>query len=249
VVIAPPGLGAALDRTFRYWALLPVFVVLLLLTAYPLAQLVGMSLSDYTFGGGSIVARYSGLRNLELMAEDTVFRAAVRNTLVFVVGVVLVEFVLGFGVALLAPRAPASDPTAGSTVCEVEGGWVTRMKAAGPHRWVETGGRPVGGAFHLSGDLYLCNSGLHAVLQIRRDGRWTITARSSGGTPPVRPIWSSTGPATCTLLTPSSTRRAAGRSRAAWCIGSRRMEPWSRWAPGWRSPTGSRSARTGPVRR
>jgi multiple sugar transport system permease protein len=106
VVITPPSLGAALDRTFRYWALLPVFVVLLLLTAYPLAQLVGMSLSDYTFGGGSIVARYSGLRNLELMAEDTVFRAAVRNTLVFVVGVVLVEFVLGFGVALLASGLP-----------------------------------------------------------------------------------------------------------------------------------------------
>jgi multiple sugar transport system permease protein len=106
VVITPPGLGAALDRTFRYWALLPVFVVLLLLTAYPLAQLVSMSLSDYTFGGGSIVAHYSGLRNLELMAEDTVFRAAVRNTLVFVVGVVLVEFVLGFGVALLASGLP-----------------------------------------------------------------------------------------------------------------------------------------------
>ncbi|HEV8308371.1 MAG TPA: sugar ABC transporter permease [Methylomirabilota bacterium] len=106
VGIGLPGLGGALDRTFRYWALLPVFVVLLLLTAYPLVQLVGMSLSDYTFGGGSIVAHYSGLRNLELMGEDTVFRAAVRNTLVFVVGVVLVEFVLGFVVALLASGLP-----------------------------------------------------------------------------------------------------------------------------------------------
>ncbi len=80
--------------------------MLLALTAYPLAELVAMSLSDYTFGGGSIVARYSGLRNLELMASDQIFREAVKNTLVFVVGVVLAEFLLGFGIAVLANEVP-----------------------------------------------------------------------------------------------------------------------------------------------
>jgi sugar lactone lactonase YvrE len=78
-------------------------------------------------------------------------------------------------------------PDGGLYVCEVEGGWVTRVEAGGPRRWVETGGRPVGGAFHPSGDLYLCNSGLHAVLRIAPDGRWRVAAGASGGEPLVRP--------------------------------------------------------------
>ena len=85
------------------------------------------------------------------------------------------------------PEGPCVGPDGRLYVCEVEGGWVTRMDPGGPHRWVETGGRPVGGAFHPSGELYLCNSGLRAVLRIASDGRWTVAARRSAGRPLVRP--------------------------------------------------------------
>jgi gluconolactonase len=85
------------------------------------------------------------------------------------------------------PEGPCVGPDGRLYVCEVEGGWVTRMDPAGPSRWVETGGRPVGGAFHPSGDLYLCNSGLRAVLRIGRDGNWTFAAQASAGKPLVRP--------------------------------------------------------------
>lgn len=85
------------------------------------------------------------------------------------------------------PEGPCVGSDGRLYVCEVEGGWVTRMESTGPRRWVETGGRPVGGAFHPSGDLYLCNSGLHAVLRITHDGHWTVATQNSGGKPLVRP--------------------------------------------------------------
>lgn len=99
------GLGTLVDRLFPYWAVLPLVGVFLLLTAYPITQLFAISLTTYNFAQGAFVPTYAGLANYYKMLEDDIFAVALRNTLVFVVCVVTIEFILGFGLALLMDRA------------------------------------------------------------------------------------------------------------------------------------------------
>lgn len=90
-----------LNRTFRHWSLLPAVVLFAVLTLYPVANLVRMSVSTVEFAQGAEVWTFTPLRNLELLRADDVVAPAVRNTLVFVVVAVTVEMVLGLALALL----------------------------------------------------------------------------------------------------------------------------------------------------
>src|SRR5690606_10010578 len=95
---APPSAGAAskpagvldfFDRTFKYWAVLPTVIVLTLLTIQPALQLIQMSVSDVQFSGGQLQWTFVGLDNFKYLATDVVFPVALRNTLIFVVCVVV----------------------------------------------------------------------------------------------------------------------------------------------------------------
>ncbi|MCL5107317.1 MAG: sugar ABC transporter permease [Chloroflexi bacterium] len=99
------GLGELIDRLFPYWAVVPLVGTFLLLTAYPITQLFAISLTTYNFAQGAAIPPYAGLVNYGKMVEDEIFGAALRNTFVFVAAAVTVEFVLGFGLALLVERA------------------------------------------------------------------------------------------------------------------------------------------------
>jgi len=93
-----------LNRTFKHWSLLPAVLVFLLLTIYPIANLVRMSVSTIEFSGGVARWSFTPLSNLQLLIGDTVLGAAAVNTTVFVTVAVTAEMALGLGLALLVAR-------------------------------------------------------------------------------------------------------------------------------------------------
>lgn len=90
-----------LDRSFKYWALIPAGVLLIALTVHPVINLVLMSLHEITFTAGKAVWTFAAGRNLDQFAHAWLFRKAVWNTLIFVVAAVSSEMVIGFFLALL----------------------------------------------------------------------------------------------------------------------------------------------------
>jgi multiple sugar transport system permease protein len=98
------SLAELLDRSFKYWALLPALLVLLALTVHPAFNLLRMSVSTIEFVEGVEAWTFTPWRNVELLLGDWVFRTALWNTFLFVVAAVSAEMVLGFAIALLVSR-------------------------------------------------------------------------------------------------------------------------------------------------
>ena len=98
------GLAEFLDRSFKYWALLPALLVLLALTVHPAFNLLRMSVSTIEFVEGAEIWAFTPARNVELLLQDWVFRTALWNTFIFVVAAVWAEMVLGFAIALQVSR-------------------------------------------------------------------------------------------------------------------------------------------------
>lgn len=98
-------LGGFVDRTFQYWTVAPLVVILILLVAYPTFQLIRMSVSEVDIVKGQAVWEYVGLKHLETALQDPVVPTALKNTLVFVVAVVILETFLAVVIALLVSRS------------------------------------------------------------------------------------------------------------------------------------------------
>lgn len=81
----------------------PAAAILALLTLYPIARLLLLSLtdSDHGFAG----ARFVGLENYAELAASRSFRTATRNTVVFTLMATVSEVLAGLGLALLFDRA------------------------------------------------------------------------------------------------------------------------------------------------
>jgi multiple sugar transport system permease protein len=94
----------AVGRTFPWWSLVPALVILAVLTLYPIANLVRMSVSTIDFVAGRAVWSFTPAHNLDLMLSDHVLRHAIVNTSIFVIVSVAVETVLGLGLALLVGK-------------------------------------------------------------------------------------------------------------------------------------------------
>jgi len=94
------AIGRLVNRSFRYWSLLPAALLFFALTLYPLLNLVRMSMSTIAFANGAEVWTFTPLRNFEALATDDVLRPAVINTIVFVVVSVVIEMVLGVALAI-----------------------------------------------------------------------------------------------------------------------------------------------------
>jgi len=97
-------LVALLNRGFKHWSLAPAALVFLLLTLYPIVNLVRMSVSTVEFSAGTVHWTFTPLRNVALLLGDTVLAAAVVNTAIFVVVAVALEVALGLALALLVAR-------------------------------------------------------------------------------------------------------------------------------------------------
>ena len=108
-VSKPPGLisrlGNFIDRTFQYWTIAPLVITLLLLMAYPSLQLLRMSVSEVDIVKGQAVWEFVGLKHLETALQDPVVPVALRNTLVFVIAVVIIETLLALTISILVSRS------------------------------------------------------------------------------------------------------------------------------------------------
>jgi trehalose/maltose transport system permease protein len=87
------------------WLLLaPAIVVLLLVGIVPLIQTFVVSLTDAFMAGGR-EWRFLGMRNYSMILRDAEFWVALRNTLLFTVSSVALEFALGMAIALVLNSA------------------------------------------------------------------------------------------------------------------------------------------------
>lgn len=95
---------AALNRSFRHWSLLPAVLLFVLLTVYPMVNLLRLSVSTIEFAEGHAKWSFTPARNIALLTSDSVLPAAVLNTAIFVVVAVAAEVTLGLLLALLVGR-------------------------------------------------------------------------------------------------------------------------------------------------
>ncbi len=90
------------DRGVGPLFLTPALVLLVVLLLGPFVFMVGVSFTDLSFALPGRDGNFLGFDNYRrLMRDDPVFWDSFATTLVFVSGVVTVEFVLGFALALL----------------------------------------------------------------------------------------------------------------------------------------------------
>jgi multiple sugar transport system permease protein len=97
--------GNFVDRTFQYWTIAPLVIVLLTLVAYPTFQLIRMSVSEVDIVKGEAVWEFVGLKHLETALQDQVVPTALKNTLGFVVAVVVIETILALVISILVSRS------------------------------------------------------------------------------------------------------------------------------------------------
>jgi multiple sugar transport system permease protein len=91
--------GVRRDRGSRFLA--PAILILALTSIYPTLYSIYMSFFDWNWGQR---LNFVGLANYIELATSDRFRGALWNTIVFTVGAVSVEFVLGLGLALVMGR-------------------------------------------------------------------------------------------------------------------------------------------------
>jgi trehalose/maltose transport system permease protein len=104
------GIGRAFSREFRdperrtaYSMVVPTLIVILAVAFYPVALSIYYSFRLDVPGGDA--GAWAGLRNYISMFQDSSFRSAFFNTLVFTVISVFLEFVIGLAIALAINRS------------------------------------------------------------------------------------------------------------------------------------------------
>lgn len=96
-------------RSNRRWLVLslaPAVIVLIVLSIWPVFNLIGLSVSSVTHEGGRAVTTFVGWRNFnDLFTGEPLYWAGVRNTIVFAIFAVAGQMVLGFSMALAVRRS------------------------------------------------------------------------------------------------------------------------------------------------
>lgn len=104
--LARPGRDSPRRRRLEEWLfLVPALVFLVLLFGYPVVYNVALSVRDYTvrsFYTGD--ADLIGLANYVSVVNDPIFPQALTNTVLFTVGSIVGQFVIGLGLALFFRR-------------------------------------------------------------------------------------------------------------------------------------------------
>src|SRR3954468_9568840 len=89
-----------LHRSLPFWLIAPTILVLLIVQVYPGLYTIWLSLQTRQPNGWQFI----GLRNYERLTEMSLFTESVGNTIVFLVGFVVLTMAAGFCVALLLHR-------------------------------------------------------------------------------------------------------------------------------------------------
>jgi len=96
-----------IDRHLKWFTLGPAAVLLLLLTIYPIVNLLFMSVSTIRFEQAQEVWTFTPMQNLRSLIGDEIFRIALWNTVVFAFASVIIEIVLGLALAILVASITA----------------------------------------------------------------------------------------------------------------------------------------------
>jgi len=99
-----PSLDQHGGRLLFVLLVLPITVYVLAVSIWPLVFSIGISFFEYRLTDPNQVRTFIGLDNYARAFNDPSSRTALINTLVFVVGAVGVEFLVGFSLALLLWR-------------------------------------------------------------------------------------------------------------------------------------------------
>jgi multiple sugar transport system permease protein len=109
VVAMPEKTADAKARRNRRWiviSLLPLAAFLVILTAFPVINLLGVSLFQIEWSQGTSSFRFVGLENYRrLFIDEIIYWAGVRNTLIFAATAVVCQMFLGFSMALAVNAA------------------------------------------------------------------------------------------------------------------------------------------------
>jgi multiple sugar transport system permease protein len=89
------------ERRLAFALLLPTMVLLGLFIAYPFVKGVLLSVTDARVG---VPGRYVGMHNFALLMNDSIFRVAVWNTVVYTAVTTIFKLALGLWLALLLNR-------------------------------------------------------------------------------------------------------------------------------------------------
>jgi gluconolactonase len=84
----------------------------------------------------------------------------------------------GFGF----PEGPAFDRDGNLFIVNLQGGYLSKITCRKRStKWIETGGTPNGSKFHHDGRLFVCDSGLRAILDVAPDGSFTKAVTNCDG--------------------------------------------------------------------
>lgn len=89
------------QNRLKWYLVLPTIIILVLVTVYPLIYTLRLSVTDYNLATPQKCKGYIGLDNYRVIVDSAEFWNALKITLTFTIPVVLIEFVVGFGLALL----------------------------------------------------------------------------------------------------------------------------------------------------
>jgi multiple sugar transport system permease protein len=99
------GIGDFIDRHFKVLSLAPAAIFLLLLTVYPIVNLVLMASSTICFENAQEIWTWSLGANFQRLLRDELFRISLKNTVLFAIASVAIEMVLGLALAILVSSA------------------------------------------------------------------------------------------------------------------------------------------------
>src|SRR5690606_7759631 len=97
------------DARFGYALAAPSLTVLFLIILFPVISALYTSLHEYTLIAPNFDT-FTGFENFRLALADAEFRHSAWLTIKFVIGVVLLEFVIGFAVALMLNKVERFKP-------------------------------------------------------------------------------------------------------------------------------------------
>jgi len=93
-----------IERWFPVLLVLPLVALMLILSVYPVLRLIPLSFSSFGFTGDEFEETFVGLDNFRRLFNDRDLPVIIRNTIIFVVVSVAVEFVLALGLAVAVNR-------------------------------------------------------------------------------------------------------------------------------------------------
>jgi multiple sugar transport system permease protein len=95
-----------LKNLTRFLFLVPIILYLLLFFGYPLYYSISVSLEHYTLQAEYTgIAPFTGLANYLDVLQDSTFRQAAVQTLMFTLGSILPQFIIGFALAIFFNRS------------------------------------------------------------------------------------------------------------------------------------------------